>query len=235
MSYAQQNVSEISMDFPRSFFAICHKGLFIFFAICVALKLGISPAFCDSRDPVETLRQIGMAVDTADGEAFQQLVDLDSLLGDALGTVLSEAQKPENLSKIQPMIGIIITQAASGNAQGEALRNMIRGEAKAFVLNGVNSGAFAGNIVNNSQSSGLLAPLFAYASQGRKEIRGIGDPRRQGDNYLVPFSVHDYGNEQDYDVVGRFSPSENGLRLTAIENLQQLFSQIQQEARALGE
>lgn len=55
-------------------------------------------------------------------------------------------------------------------------------------------------------AQGLLDPLFADASTGRKEIREIGQARRDGRGWLVPFVVHDAGNGEDYSVLGRVSP-----------------------------
>ncbi|MDE7241814.1 MAG: hypothetical protein K2N62_08070, partial [Desulfovibrio sp.] len=72
----------------------------------------------------------------------------------------------------------------------------------------------------------------ADASRGRKEIREVGAPTRDGEGWLMPFVVHDAGNGEDYAVVGRFSPTETGSRLTSIANLGEIVERIRQEGMA---
>lgn len=201
-------------------------------AIAAILALFLfAPA--QAAPPDDCLRQIGEAVETGDAEAFQRLVDMDQIINSALDAFLAEAGKGENSAQLAPMLALLFSQAAGQGAQ--AIKNLLMAEAKAFVLNGVSSGAFAGKRLNGAQPQGYLAPLFANASLGRKEIRGVGEPVRDGDAWLAPFSVHDYGNDQDYHVVGRFEPFDSGARLTRIENLDQLFKQIKKEAEAQEE
>lgn len=180
--------------------------------------------------PYKTLESISNAIDEANGDTFTQLVDLDALLDQSLNVFLTEAQKPENAQNMPPIVALMFSQAADSGQKGQAIRTLLHNEAKSFVMNGINSGAFAGKKLNNVQIGGMLAPLFANASIGRKEIRGVGDAIKDGDDYLLPFTIYDYGNEQNYPIIGRFSQKGDGLRLTGIDNLEQLFTQIKKEA-----
>lgn len=177
------------------------------------------------------IAEAGKAIDAADVAAFERLVDLDAILGEALHLFLRETQKPEVARQLPPLLAMLFSQAAAQDSGGVNLRSLLFGEARAFVLNGVASGAFAGRKPTGQAAQGLLAPLFADASTGRKEIREIGQARRDGRGWLVPFVVHDAGNGEDYSVLGRVSPLDNGCRLTAVENLEELLRRISEESR----
>lgn len=201
-------------------------------AVAIIFTGWIATADAAPNNPANTLDQIGEAVDNGDLAAFEELVDVDGIVDQALDKFLQEIRKPEYSSSLPPLMAMMFSQAAAQGQAGENLRALLRGEAAAFARNGVSSGAFAGKKLSATQRSGLLAPLFASASIGRKEIRGIGDARRDGADWIVPFSVHDYGNDEDYDIAGRFSQTANGWRMTGLENLDQLFRKIYEESLA---
>lgn len=193
----------------------------LFFVCLPTLRIMAAP-------PDECLQKIGKSLDDGDLQAFEQLVDMDAILAQGMDVFLAEAQKPENSSKLAPMLAMMFTQM--GGQGGQVIRNLILQEARAFVANGISSGAFAGKQPAPGANQGVLAPLFANASIGRKEIRGIGQVMKTENGWIVPFTVHDYGNDKDYPVIGRFTAGDNGARLTSIENIDQLFAQIKKEA-----
>ena len=180
--------------------------------------------------PARSLAEIGRAIDSADVAAFERQVDVDAILEQALDLVMQVMAQPETAQSMPPLLGLVFSQAA-GNGGG-AVRTLLKDEARAFILNGVASGAFAGRRPSGASAGGLLAPLFADASLGRKEIREVGKATPDGEGWLVPFVVHDAGNGLDYAVVGRFSPTETGARLTSIANLGELVERIRQEGMA---
>lgn len=178
--------------------------------------------------PQETARSINAAVAEGDVNTFQQLVDMDAILTDALQTFLSEMTNPQSGTQLPPVLALML----SGAVNQENVRQLLLGESKAFVLNGIASGAFAGKSLAPTQQQGILAPLFANASLGRKEIAWTGDAVRDGDGWILPFVVHDYGNGRDYSVTARFQASgDTPLRLVGITNLQELFAKIRQEMK----
>ena len=179
--------------------------------------------------PARCLAEAAAASDNADVAAFERQVDVDAILEQAMGEVMRVMEQPETAAGMPPLLGLVFSQAAGDG--GAAVRTLLKNEARAFILNGVASGAFAGRPVKGG-GSGLLAPLFADASLGRKEIRDVGNPTADGEGWLMPFVVHDSGNGEDYAVVGRFSPTETGCRLTSVENLPELFERIRREGMA---
>lgn len=184
----------------------------------------------DAGAPARCLAEAQRAIDTADVAAFERQVDVDAILEQALDHVMQIMAQPETADRMPPLLALVFSQAA-GNGGG-AVRNLLKGEARAFILNGVSSGAFAGRKPSGGAAGGLLAPLFADASLGRKEIREVGRATPDGEGWLMPFVVHDAGNGQDYAVTGRFSPTETGCRLTSVENLGELVERIRQEGMA---
>lgn len=181
--------------------------------------------------PGRCLAEVGRAIDSADVAAFERQVDVDGILEQALALVVRDMERPGSADRFPPLPALVLSRAGARDGAGEAVRGLLKNEARAFILNGVASGAFAGRAPQGG-GSGLLAPLFADASLGRKEIRRIGAATPDGEGWLLPFVVHDAGNGRDYAVLGRFSPTENGCRLTSVENLEELFERLRRESMA---
>lgn len=183
-----------------------------------------------AADPRQCILEAGSAVDTSDVAAFERQVDVDAILEQALNLFVRRAQDPEAARDLPPMVALLFTQAASRDGN---VRSLLLNETRAFVLNGISSGAFAGRKPSGNAAQGLLAPLFADASTGRKEIRNVGQPRRDGDGWLVPFVVHDGGNGESYDVTGRVTSANGGMRLTSVANMESLLRKVAAESRAV--
>ena len=131
--------------------------------------------------------EAGGAVDNADAACFEQLVDMDAILNEAVDLFMKEAAKPENSSLLPPMLALMFSGAAMAEDNGLGVRKLLVSEARAFVHNGIASGAFAGKSVQDYRTEGWVAPLFESVSMGRKEIRNVGTPVRQGKDWIVPF------------------------------------------------
>ena len=204
------------------------------FALLSVLLCPVSAAHAATAGadaPGRCLAEAGRAIDGADAAAFERQVDVDGILEQALALIARDMQRPGSADRYPPLLALVFSQAGARAGGGDAVRSLLKSEARAFILNGVDSGAFAGRAPQGG-GSGLLAPLFADASLGRKEIRRIGAATPDGEGWLLPFVVHDAGNGQDYAVLGRFSPTGDGCRLTAVENLEELFERIRRESLA---
>lgn len=201
--------------------------------VCLLLLPRTTPAADTPRDCLEAIAQ---AVADADMAAFEQHADVDGILQTVVDKLFVEARRPENADRLPPMLHLMFSGAALADGGGR-VRKMLRGEARAFIRNGIVSGAFAGRApARDYQSEGLIAPLFADASLGRKEIHGIGKARARNDGgWDLPFRVFDAGNGNDYPVVGRFARRDGRVMLVGIDNLDELFARIAAEAAALEE
>lgn len=183
-----------------------------------------------ANDPRQCILEAGGAVDKSDVAAFERQVDVDAILEQALNLFVRRAQDPEAAKDLPPMVALLFTQAASKEGN---VRSLLLNETRAFVLNGISSGAFAGRKPSGNTAQGLLAPLFADASTGRKEIKNVGQARRDGDGWLVPFVVHDGGNGESYDVTGRVTSANGEMRLTSVANMESLLRKVAAESRAV--
>ena len=210
---------------------------FVLRTLCLLLVFSVLPLAmpCGARaeGAGDCPRAIGEAIDSSDLPGFERLVDMDALLNDALALFLVEVRKPENANAIPPMISLMLSQLAGGGS--ENVRRLLLSESRAFVENGISSGAFAGKKPAGGTAHGLLAPLFADASQGRKQICNVGDGRPDGGDTLVPFVVRDGGNGLEYPVLGRIRRVDGADRLVKVENMQELLSRILKECRELQE
>ncbi len=198
----------MSVVHPRQGCAALRRA-FLLLGVLAVLASVLVPAV-RAADPRQCVADVGRAIDAADAAAFERLVDV-------------AAQLP-------PLLAVMFSQAASGDSGGNNLRTLLFSEARAFVINGVSSGAVAGRTPSGGAAQWLLAPLFADASTGRKEIQRIGQARPDNRGWLVPFVVHDAGNGESYNVLGRVSPVENGFRLTSVENLEELLGRVRAES-----
>lgn len=201
--------------------------------VCLLLPSRMTPA---ADSPRTCLEGIAQAIADADMAAFEKHVDVDGILQTVVDKLFVEARRPENADRLPPMLHLMFSGAALADGGGR-VRKMLRGEARAFIRNGIVSGAFAGRApAREFQSEGLIAPLFADASLGRKEIHGIGQasPRKDG-GWNLPFRVFDAGNGNDYPVVGHFARRDGRVMLVGIDNLNELFTRIAAEAAALEE
>lgn len=198
------------------------------FAVFFLAAAAFLASTCLAATPDQCLRKISSAMEKGDAAAFEQAIDMDAIINQAMEMFISEMQKPENGSQIAPMLALLFSQAKGDGAQ--AIRNLLRQETKAFVLNGVKSGAFAGRQIQSQQLQGYLAPLFSGASMGRKEIVPVGEPVADENGWFMPFSVYDHGNGQTYALIGRFAGNADGPCLAGIENLDQVFYQIKKES-----
>ena len=184
----------------------------------------------------QCIHQIAQSIDDSDVTTFEKLIDIDAILQEALKLFLAEAQKPENSSQLPPILALVVNQAVAQDSAGETVRTLILRESKAFVLNGVSSGSFAGKkAVNNNQQQGMLAPFFLDASTGKKEFRNISDAIKNGNDYIVSFNIFDHGNGETYPVIGKINQVNSIMRLVQIVNLQELFDRVRKEALGLTE
>lgn len=206
-------------------------------SLILLMPLILSPRTTPAADgPYGCLEAVAQAIARGDMEAFEQRVDVDGILETVVDKLFTEARRPENADKLPPMLHLMFSGAALADGGGR-VRKMLRGEARAFLRNGIVSGAFAGRTPGRDyRSEGLIAPLFADASMGRKEIHGIGQTRaREGGGWTLPFRVFDAGNGNDYPVVGHFARRDGRVMLVGIDNLNELFARIAAEAAALEE
>ena len=104
--------------------------------------------------------EAGGAVDNADAACFEQLVDMDAILHEAVDLFMKEAAKPESSSLLPPMLALMFSGAALAEDNGLGVRTLLVSEARAFVHNGIASGAFAGKSVQGYEAEGWVAPLF---------------------------------------------------------------------------
>lgn len=181
----------------------------------------------------QCVTDIGLAVDRADAAAFERLVDVDTILAAALDIFVQRARDPRVAEELPPMLAILFAQAAPGEQGNATVRAVLLSESRAFVMNGISSGAFAGRRVEGRAAQGVLAPLFADASTGRKEVRQVGEARAKNGDWLVPFTVYDHGNGENYRVTGRVCFNDGKARLVAVENLDALMGQVADESRSM--
>ena len=218
-------------------------------ALCVVLLLGVADSDTyaaqghghgaahgyyiwdehDTRDPRSCLAAMSNAIEASDAAAFDKRVDIQGIAR----TIFFELEKASNDDQLSRWLPPVVTFMASQGALTNSLTiGFLTGEVREFVLYGVGSGAFAGSMTREYESSSILAPLFSMVSMGRKEIREVGVPQRVDRGKMrLSFSVYDYDNGNTYAVQGIFSSVSDGWQLTGIENVRDLIIQIGVESQ----
>lgn len=199
--------------------------------LCMLVLLPTITWAAPKDSPAQALENIQSALDTGDIALFERHVDIDALVGLGVDYFLREAQKPEGRERLSPVIAMVLSSVGDSPEGQKRLHSMVGGEARNFVVYGVQSGNFAGSSRPDvPPPSGLLAPLFADASLGRKEIQNPGPVRKAGQDRIIPFTVRDYGNGNMYPVQGRMRVVDNAWRLVGLENLPTLVEQLRNES-----
>lgn len=184
-----------------------------------------------AQGPEQALKAVQSALDNGDVALFERHVDIDALVANAVEFFLQEAQSPEGKARLSPVIAMLLSSVSYSDDAKLKVQALMGREARNFIVYGVQSGSFAGKKKDTvPPPDGLLAPLFADASLGRKEIRHSGKAVTDGKDRSLFFTVHDYGNGQNYPVVGRFRQVNNAWRLVQLDNLPALAAQIRGEA-----
>ncbi len=202
-----------------------------FLSLLLVVALCCLPARLAAQSAADCLVAVGEALDSADTALFQRKVDVVALVSQAIDVFVGCASDPQMAQAMPPMLTLILSQAAKNDATGKAIKSMLFTECRAFLLQGVASGAFAGRPTGRNAGQGMLAPLFANASMGRKEIAAIGEPESQDNGWVVPFTLRDYGNGQNYALEGLVQDDHGELRVTKIMNLPEIFLQVLEEAQ----
>lgn len=218
---------------PISLFFECIDRRLRFFSILFGLValyiLTASEAYAyENSDPRSCLEMIAASMDEANATRFSSLVDVEGIASDALADLEKLSTDPQTSQWLPPSITLM---ASHGALTSKALQGFLASEVREFVLYGVGSGGFGGRSVGNYRSTSMLGPLFAMASSGKKEIRGIGMPEAiRKDVYQVPFTVHD-ANGNNYSVEGIITGGSGSYRLTGIGNMRELILKVALEAQ----
>lgn len=214
----------VSRQLPALFSRLAGFAYFLAAFLLILLRLPeTSAAQSDGRESLLVLTEMQAAVDKGDGAAFGKLVDLDAILNNGLDIFLNEGAGNMGLPPV-------LTLMLSGVGSQPALRKLLLDECRAFVLNNINNGSFAGKTRSGASSQGRFAPLFSNASTGRKEIVEVGQPMRDAEGWILPFTVLDHGNGNYYRIDGWFAEDGGQTRLKAVRNLNELFGIISREA-----
>ncbi|MDR1855716.1 MAG: hypothetical protein LBR22_00935 [Desulfovibrio sp.] len=186
-----------------------------------------SPAAWSADGPAACIKAIGDAVDRADVEEFKRRVDMDAILDDGVERFLKAASYPQVAEQLPPIAALIISQAQRSPQGRQSLKQLLVQQMSAFILRGVGSGAFGGRPSQGGRDG--IPPLLGDASMGRKHILSIGEAKTKGNGWSVPFTVRDEGNGRNYPVVGTVRRESQGMRLVAVDNIDDIMQSIATE------
>lgn len=214
---------------------ICCLLCTLFCGLLYGLSCAPAPAHAaemrDAQSPEQSLQAVQRALDSGDVALFERHVDIDALVAAAVDYFLQEAQSSEGKARLSPVVAMLLSSVSYSDDAKLKMQALMGREARNFIVYGVQSGNFAGKAKDKAPPpDGLLAPLFADASLGRKEIRQSGPVVADGKDRRLSFTVHDYGNGQKYHVNGRFRTVGTVWRLVQLDNLPALAAQVRGEA-----
>ncbi len=210
-------------SFPCKGLMLC-AGLLILCLFILCLLLPQTSAAYSRTDPRSCLETMELAVETRNADLFDRQADIEGLAKQVFAEIEQMAGDEQLARWLPPLVTLLASQGALTSS---LTSGFLAGEVRSFVLYGVGSGAFAGQKVPGYTSESMLSPLFDMVSMGRKELRDMGVPVRvDRDRMRLPFSVRDHDNGNTYRVVGLFTATGGGYRLTSLENVRDLIIQI---------
>lgn len=206
---------------------------------CAALLAG--PGFLAAAETPEfAVTEIQTALDQGDLPRFERRADVDALCGQGAAIFIDMLRKAgEKESASLPPVLALLGSAAQKPETAVTLRAMLAGEAAAFVRDGVESGRFGGKTDGKTAGNGrgMLAPLFADVSTGRKSLRVTGKAvpakgAKGGAAQAVelPVAVKDKGNGREYPVRLRLEKTEGLWKVTRIADLPEIAGTLWKEA-----
>ena len=213
---------------PRAVCMLRMAGLMLL--VVTLLSALAVPAQAGELAPEQVVRNLQKAMDTADVALLDQCADVEQVLGQAVDIFLKDLQATDKQGSLPPVLAMMLSQLTSSESARVSIRGLLQREAAEFVRYGVRSGNFAGKPREAAPPSGMLAPFFADASLGRKEVRHIAPALRQGDVALVAFEVLDHGNGNTYPVQAELHRADGAWRIVGLPNLPALIDQIRAEA-----
>ncbi|MBQ7609162.1 MAG: hypothetical protein IJU76_14525 [Desulfovibrionaceae bacterium] len=202
-----------------------------FFLLFVLFPLLSAQSFAES--PRDCVVRAGQAIDSADATLFTDNVYLDALVANGLDDFFADIERPEVARDLPPLLALLVSRMHDPG-QKQVLRKLLANELTAYILDGVASGAFAGRRKVAPKGS-MLAPLFANASTGRKELIQIGEGETHKEGTLVPCTLLDYGNGMEYPLDLLVQDVDGRLMVTEVHNLRELFARLREEAKQFTE
>lgn len=180
------------------------------------------PAFAAS--PEATIPILQKSIDSSDAALLEKHMDLDSVINKATDFVLAD---PTALKAAQqtPAVALLIAGMGADPKAKAMLKKILAQETRNFATQGVSSGAFAGKKPSGkSKDGGLLSPLFADASKGRKEFGPAKLLERKGGSAKVSTSLYDAGAKERYPLELRLEEQQGVWRVVEVMNIRQLIS-----------
>lgn len=199
--------------------------------LSVLLMLWECPhALATAATAEQAVYDLRRAIDMGDVPLLDATVDMEGIIGQAVDIFLEDARTPEAQTTLPPMLAVVLSSVDASPQTRAMARSLLQREAGEFVRYGVRSGHFSGTPREAPPPAGLLAPLFADASLGRKEIYAIGKATTDGAVVYVPFMLRDHGNGKDYPVQALVNKQDGHWRITGLHTLRVLLEQIRRKA-----
>ncbi len=201
-------------------------SLFLCFALCMTTLAHAG------TDPVATIYDVKTSIETSNEQLFNASVDMESLVGQCVDIFMQDATK-EGQTTLPSAVAMLFATAAHSDIAKQTLRDMLMSEVSAFVRTGVASGAYAGTRKENLTPSwdSVLAPLFANASMGRKEILNVGRAIPESGAVYVTFSLKDHANGNTYPVEAWLREQQPGQwRVIGLRNVRTLVRLLRAES-----
>ena len=196
---------------------------FIMLTLAALLAFAAAPAFA-AATPEGTVPLLQKAIDGSDAALLEKHMDLDSVINKATDFVLAD---PTALKAAQqtPAVALLIAGMGSDPKAKAVLKKILVQETRGFVTQGVSTGAFAGKKASGkSKDGGLLSPLFADASKGRKEFGPAKLLERKGGSAKVATSLYDAGAKERYPLELRLEEQQGVWRVIEVMNIKQLIT-----------
>ena len=202
-------------------------------AITLLCLMTMLPCSALSRTtPEHVPAHIQAAIQNRDLDAFERNVAIDTLVSNSLEVLMRHVQSSAsaNSQNLPPALTVMALAASSGDT---TLRDLLRSELARFIRYGVSAGLLNGQKDSSIKPDGMLAPLLANLSTGKKILRSTGKARkdtRMSGAWLVPVEVYYLDSKHSYPFTLHAIPAGDDWQVDGITDVDALLTRMEQHA-----
>ncbi len=171
--------------------------------------------------PEDSIRMLQKGIDTKDKALVTQYLDIDAVVDKAVEKLFTDDDIVREAAQ-NPAIAVLV--ALGGNpGTNEALRAMLRDEAREYVLHGVASGAFAGKPDASAAAyRSVFGKVFRGGDKDKKAFGPVKVLQKGNDAALVATTLQHGTKGKQYPLKLRLEKRDAVWQVVAITNAEDL-------------
>ena len=181
--------------------------------------------------PEQVVTRIQTAIQQCDVTSFEKYVAIDLLVHNSLDVLMNHAQSIcASGQELPPTLTVMALVASSEDSK---LRNLLGSDLEQLIRYGVAAGLLNGQRDQTVKPEGLLTPLLAKLSTGKKILRLAGKSRQDtklSGTWLIPVEIYEVNSKRRYPFTLHVVPAGNDWRVDGIADVDALLTRLEKSA-----